>query len=346
MNGRVALILSVLALLAAVPGTLRAEEPLIVTTYPSLSGERIYIVEEGDTLWDISEQFFEDPHYWPVMWAFNPQITNPHWIYPGDYVVIFPKNLTEQGAVLVWANSRYNDKAKDISLEVRSLGFISDRDFRESGKIVWSREERDMLGQYDEIYVEFYIPKKIMQGEEFTVYRKEGKVEHPVTGDLLGWKVRHLGKARVLGVEKAYAKALLLTTYQEIGRGDMFTDIFNHQTRLSPTANKVDLEASIVLSMEDDHELGESSYVFLDKGRNDGVQEGNRFVVLERGDGRYELDDDDLADLPWEVVGEIMIVEPYDGTSLGVITRSIKELSIGQRCEMRKGYGEEPQTEQ
>jgi hypothetical protein len=346
MNRRVALVLSVLALWAAVPGQLLAEEPLIVSTYPSLSGERIYIVEEGDTLWDISEQFFEDPHYWPVMWAFNPQITNPHWIYPGDYVVIFPKNLTEKGAVLVWAESRYNEKAKDISLEVRSLGFISDRDFRESGKIVWSREERDMLGQYDEIYVEFYIPKKIMRGEEFTVYHKEGKVKHPITGEMLGWKVRHLGKAKVLGVEKAYAKALLLTTYQEIERGDMFTDVFDHQTRLSPKANKVDLDSSIVLSMEDDHELGENSYVFLDKGRNDGVQAGNRFVVLEKGDGRFELDEDELADLPWEVVGEIMIVEPYDGTSLGVITRSIKELSIGQRCEMRKGYGEEPVVEQ
>jgi hypothetical protein len=255
-------------------------------------------------------------------------------------VVIFPTNLTAQGAVLVWAESRYNEKPKDISLEVRSTGFISDRDFRESGRIVWSREERDMLGQYDEVYVEFYIPKKITRGEEFTIYRKEGEVEHPETGDTLGWKVRHLGKAKVLGLEKNFAKALLLTTYQEIERGDMFTDIFDHQARLSPKPNKVDLEGSIVLSMEDDHELGENAYVFVDKGRNDGVQAGNRFVVLDRGDGRHELDDDELAELPWEIVGEIMVVEPYDGTSLGVITRSIKELRIGQRCEMRKGYGE------
>lgn len=53
-------------------------EPDIVTTYPAITGERIYIVEEGDTLWDICNQFFDDPHFWPTLWAFNPQITNPH----------------------------------------------------------------------------------------------------------------------------------------------------------------------------------------------------------------------------------------------------------------------------
>lgn len=343
------------------------DEPLIVSTYPSITGERIYIVEQGDTLWDISELFFEDPHFWPTLWAFNPQITNPHWIYPGDYVVLFPKTLTERGGAIVWSQSRYTEKPKDIQIEARSKGFISDRKFKESGKIIFSREERDYLAQYDEIYVEFYIPKKIKQGEEFTIYRKEGDVKHPLDKKVAGYQVRHLGVAKVLGVEKRFVKALLLKTYEEIQRGDMLTDIFTHQFRVQPKANATEIEGVILSAFEEVGNLGENEYVFLDKGRQDGVEPGNRFVVTIRGDGRQghgvaarsdvvakksafdfgEDEDaplrppprDDQMDLPWEVIGEIMVVEPYDNTSLGVVTRSIQELEIGQRCIMRKGYG-------
>ena len=345
------------------------DEPLIVSTYPSITGERIYIVEDGDTLWDISELFFDDPHFWPTLWAFNPQITNPHWIYPGDYVVLFPKVLIERGGAIVWSRSRYTEKPKDIQIEARSKGFISDRKFKESGKIVFSREERDLLAQFDEIYVEFYIPKKIKQGEEFTIYRREGEITHPVTKKTVGYKVRHLGVAKVLGVEKRFVKGLLLNTYEEIQRGDMLTDIFTHKFRVHPVANRSDQEGIILAAFEQVDNLGENEYVFIDKGRQDGVEAGNRFVVTEKGDGRkghgaatrsdlakergafdYGEDEDaplrppprdEQADLPWEIIGEIMIVEPYDNTSLGLITRSIKELEVGQRCIMRKGYGAE-----
>ncbi|MBM4370944.1 MAG: LysM peptidoglycan-binding domain-containing protein [Deltaproteobacteria bacterium] len=355
-----------LLILGAAPAA-GQDDPDIVSTYPSITGERIYIVEEGDTLWGIAELFFDDPHFWPTLWAFNPQITNPHWIYPGDYVVLFPKMLTEGGGVIVWAQSRYTEKPKDTQIEARSKGFISDRKFKESGKIVFSREERDYLAQYDEIYAEFYIPKKIRKGEEFTIYRREGEIEHPVTGKLVGYKVRHLGVARVLGVEKRYVKALLLRTYEEIQRGDMLTDIFAHQFRVQPVPNRVDLEGIILDAFENVDDFGESEYVFVDKGRQDGVEAGNRFVVTEKGDGRkghgtvlrsdvveerssFDFGDDedaplrppprdDQEDLPWEAIGELMVVEPYDANSLCVVTRSIKELRAGQRCEMRKSYG-------
>ncbi|MFH1531171.1 MAG: LysM domain-containing protein [Pseudomonadota bacterium] len=361
-------ILATMFLLTMAAGPARADdEPDIVSTYPSITGERIYIVEQGDTLWDISDLFFDDPHFWPTLWAFNPQITNPHWIYPGDYVVLFPKTLTEGGAAIVWSQSRYTEKPKDIQIEARSKGFISDRKFKESGKIIFSREERDYLAQYDEIYVEFYIPKKIKAGEEFTIYRKEGDVRHPVDDKIAGYQVRHLGVAKVLGVEKRFVKALLLKTYEEIQRGDMLTDIFTHQFRVQPKVNRTRIEGIILSAFEEVGNLGENEYVFLDKGRQDGVEAGNRFVVTEKGDGRKghgvaarsdvaaernaldfgEDEDaplrppprDDQMDLPWEVIGEIMVIEPYDNTSLGVITRSIKELEIGQRCVMRKGYG-------
>ena len=52
------------------------------------SGQRvvpeIYTVRRGDTLWDITGRYYGNPWYWPRVWSYNPEVTNPHWIYPLD----------------------------------------------------------------------------------------------------------------------------------------------------------------------------------------------------------------------------------------------------------------------
>src|ERR1700682_4166106 len=49
-----------------------------------------YVIVKGDTLWDLSQKFLNNPWYWPKIWSLNPSIENPHWIYPGNRLRIVP----------------------------------------------------------------------------------------------------------------------------------------------------------------------------------------------------------------------------------------------------------------
>ena len=62
-------------------------------------GKDVHIVSEGDTLWDISDHYFGDPWHWPELWSYNPEITNPHWIYPLDQIRLSGDAMTPEQAV-------------------------------------------------------------------------------------------------------------------------------------------------------------------------------------------------------------------------------------------------------
>src|SRR5215813_5694771 len=51
---------------------------------------QVHSVVRGDTLWDLSQTYLGSPWYWPKVWSYNPEIANPHWIYPGNRVRFFP----------------------------------------------------------------------------------------------------------------------------------------------------------------------------------------------------------------------------------------------------------------
>ncbi len=321
--------------------------PSIITKNPTYG--RLYVVQDGDTLWDIAEIFFYEPWYWPTLWSYNPQITNPHWIYPGDLLQLQAPPRPGQTSTIVWSDSRYTKRKVDLEVLARYVGYLPDRQFKESGQIAHARESHDTLAEYDEVYIEFGEDTNVKVGERFTIYRYEGELEHPdgdwenaEGDDLVGHKIRHLGIAKVLNADKKFVKALILKSYEEITRGDLVTTIFPHSWLVAPVTNDVELEATLVDYHMPTIFVGGLMYVYIDKGRNDGLRRGNRFLIQRRGDGLWiedgDVDEDDAEDFPWENLGEVMVVEAFEQTSLGVVTRSISELSRGERLFMKAGY--------
>jgi hypothetical protein len=299
------------------------------------------VAEEGDNLWDIAERFFRDPWYWPTLWSFNPHITNPNWIFPGDLVYLVPpKPAPKEEGPLAIQVSRYNPKPQGEAALGRRIGFISEEDYEGSGIIEKAREEWHMLSETDEIYVRFSTAKRIKAGDQFLVYRVEQEIEHPETGDTLGYRVRYLGVAQTVSTETGLAKAVFLQTWEEVRRTDRLGPYAPIQRLVPPVRNAVALTGTVVDSFNDVAMIGEYHYVLIDRGANDGVTLGNRFLVRERGDGIEDEnpDADEREDFPIETYGEILVVDVRETTSLGIVTYARREFKVGAPCDMLAGY--------
>ena len=319
-------------------------EPLIVTDDSRGRPPGTYVVVRGDTLWGLSEQVFGDGHYWPTLWSYNPQITNPHWIYPGDLVYLKPRLKTRTEKTVVFAKSRFSEAPRLVEVLARYKGFVTQRQYKESGRIAASREEKEMLGEFDEVYLEFSIPKRILPGEEYTIYRPLKQITNPADGKPMGQLIQHIGVVRVLSVDsrkgkqKQYLKALILESYEEVGRGDRLTKrVWSRETVL-PVENKISLWSRVLAHFRDVSMLGEYDYVVVDKGFKHKLRRGNRLILRLRGDGLRDIETANDKRYPWENFGEVMIIEPFESTSLGIVIRSIKEVGDGDVLEMLRGY--------
>jgi hypothetical protein len=115
-----------------------------------------------------------------------------------------------------------------------------------------------------------------------------------------------------------------------------------HLKAVDRRPNKVQLDAFLLGMIRGGQMIGATELIFVDKGRKHGVEEGNLFYVIRRGDGNRPIMErigaDQDARFPKEVVAEIIVVEVRDETATGWVTRSTKEIKAGDRMEMRKGY--------
>ncbi|MGF1511955.1 MAG: LysM peptidoglycan-binding domain-containing protein [Myxococcota bacterium] len=309
-------------------------------------------VQPGDTLWDLSTQYLNNPWYWPKVWSYNPQLTNPHWIYPGNEVRFYPGDENLPTAVDV-ATESFDDSDLLIPGElspddlVRSsgpigsavpdsiwsayIGYIGSDSQRFTGQVVGSFSEAVQLDDYDIIYLQMRGP--VSGGDELAVYRRLREINHPVTGQFMGYAVAVIGQVRVRDSTPTVTSGIISRTFRPIERGDYVGPFpANWGQRVDPTPNQAETNGYIVETTEDLLVLvGEHHYVYIDRGRRDGVQIGNRFQVIQRGDGFTR----DVNGFPYEEVGTVMVIDVQETGSTGLVVESVRSLSVGDRIAMR-----------
>jgi len=329
----------------------------------SAPGE-VHAVQEGDTLWDLSQRYLGSPWYWPKVWSYNPEIANPHWIYPGNQVRFFgggeevPARVgtemgDDQGEVAAPTELSGGDMVTvtgkigyDVSTArpVTTQGFVTQRELDAAGRIEGSSSGALMLSFPDTAYVRFKQKGSIKVGDRYVVYHTTQEINHPVTKKKLGYLTDFLGTMRVVRVSENVVTAQVVDTWDGMERGDLVGPVGERLTeRVAPTPNTKALEATVITALVPYLTLlGEHHTVVVDRGSADGVQLGNTFTILRQGDPSLQVLGQEAKPLtakekryPWENVGSCMVTEVKERTSNCLMLRSLEELLPGDRAVMR-----------
>jgi hypothetical protein len=346
-----------------------------------------YTVRPGDTLWDLSGRFLNNPWYWPKIWSYNPEIANPHWIEPGNVLKFFPSAEEAPGrvepldaAAAVAAAPEPEDEAESRSAPVleafsraelnapipesdavavvgpykigyvapkqlmaRHDTFVTPAELDASGAIKAAFDEKLMLTPLDHAYATFKTAAPVQKGEVYMIYRTERPIVHPVTKELFGYQSVVIGAAKVVAVDDKAATIVITSASDGIERGALLGPWTEKPFR--PVARKQngrDVEGLIIASPVGVlTQFAEHQVVFVDRGRADGVEEGNLLNVVRSGDLAHRDPNTVPHDpsLPKETVGDLLVIDAREHASAALVVRSLTELLIGDRVEMRSAVG-------
>ena len=313
----------------------------------------VHTVRRGDTLWDISWFYFNNPWEWPRVWSYNPEITNPHWIYPGDQVRLYEGGQApatagtgNQGGGAAGPDQPVAARPQtgEGFFELRQLAFVSDEELKLAITVDGSPEEKMLLAAGDEVYLAYPKQRPPRVGQRYAVYQERKKVVHPESGKSVGAYVKIVGEVEVISVKQdKRARAVILDSVDVIERGQRVGPLQRQFKNVDPTLAEVDLEGTIVADISAEQLIGARQVVVLDRGKESGVKVGNKLHVVRRGDAyqkvmgpRTNIGKNDTR-YPARSIGEVMVVQTGKKNSIAVVTRSDKEFGVGDRVLMVRG---------
>lgn len=326
----------------------------------------VHTVVKGDTLWDLSQTYLGNAWYWPKVWSNNPEIANPHWIYPGNKVKFAstgdeaPSRVEvgdappdsssgesgpdsdgvsseDTGGVQVSGRIGYGGPP---SMRLMTSGFVTPQEIQAAGKITGSFSEGEMLTVPDTIYLNFPNKAQAKLGDRYLIFRSAGEVKHPAKQGTQGHLTLVLGVARVTKLEGEMVSARIERAFQEINRGDLVGPYGEELVRdVTPKPNEKQLSGYILTTLTPYLTIyGEQHVVVIDLGRADGVQTGNTFSVIRQGEGGGKFVNPAKGQdkrYPVETVASCVAVEVKEKASTCLLLHSMRELVAGDRIEMR-----------
>jgi chemotaxis protein MotB len=185
---------------------------------------------------------------------------------------------------------------------------------------------RMLVGGTQRLYLKIKPGSEVVAGDLLTVYRRQHKVFHPVTRQYLGELIHQLGVVKVVAIEGQFVQGQLVASFAPIGPGDMLTRFVppTVESRSDSAQAAADVHGIIVDFPANRTLVGQMHVVYLDRGRNEGLQVGDYFEIYRVGGG-----------LPRRIIGEVKVLALEDSTSTVLVTKAIAPLLIGDRVGMR-----------
>jgi hypothetical protein len=278
----------------------------------------LYQVKAGDTLWDIAGLYLQHPWLWPRLWKLNPQVNNPHLIYPGDELhlqfdadgqPILTLNsqrvaATTSGVTQVQSNTaaagaiKLTPKIRRLAKTdkaVPSVSLAGIEPFLSEEQLVSEDQLESLpyvLGGKDNVKNAvsghlLYVQGELDQTQRYGIYRQGEVYEDPQSGDVLGYEAVLLAEAKVLPPamvdEQQISRIEVQKSRREVKQGDRLLPM--PQQSVYPDFFQLQspetlVSGVIVDSASEWREFAKGEIVLLNQGQNAQLQPGHLLGIF------------------------------------------------------------------
>jgi hypothetical protein len=334
---------ALVALAIAVPAT--GQQGIDRSVIPvSPDAPSTYVVQPGDTLWDISAKFLTDPWYWPEIWHINPQVENPHLIYPGDTLALTWVDGQPRVTVAQGGATRLSPRVREhpLSEAIHAIPYdhiaafmqrpavLSEEQVRGAPYVAHGRDHRLVSAAGQEVYVRRLGSAAL--GSRYSVYHVGDELKDPDDGDVLGYQGLFTGEAD-LKRSGDPSTMLIVDSARETLDGDILVpSAGDPKMDFIPRAPKSKVEGTIMSVIDDRTVVAGYDVVIINRGTRHGLEPGHVLTVWEAGEEVRDITphpESRTVQLPDERNGIAMVFKSYDRMSYGLMMASDREVHVG-----------------
>ncbi len=316
------------------PAIVRVSEP--VPLAPGAPDE--YVVQVGDTLWDIASTFLKDPWFWPEIWYINPKIANPHLIYPGDVLGMVTIDGEPRITNIRASTYRMSPQARVTPLDeaVTSIPFEAISAFLSDGLVlerrqaerlpylVGTRGDHMIAAAGNEVYVRGLNDD--VAGTRYSIIEIGDKLVDPDNNRTIGYKAIQIGEG-TMRRRGDPATVALTQTIREAKHGDRFISTEQDvPLNFYPKAPAREIDGRIISVVDGVTQIGQYQVVVINRGASDGLAVGDVLSVYQAGERVRDYVSGGSVRLPDEEAGTVMMFKIYDDIAFGLVMEATQAL--------------------
>ncbi|HEY0748758.1 MAG TPA: LysM peptidoglycan-binding domain-containing protein [Steroidobacteraceae bacterium] len=316
-----------------------------------------YVVKKGDTLWGVAKVFLRDPWYWPEIWQVNPQIKNPHLIYPGDTLrLVFidgqPRVVMLQRGDAARVEPRVRSQPLESAITTipyatvaafMSKPSVLDRDqIKHAPYLLATRDLHVVMSEGDTLYARgFANPAEL--GTHYNVIRVGDALIDPDDHRVLGYDGIFTGSGHVTRQGDPTTLVMTESTRESRAGDKLIAGGVDVPLDFIPSAPRSMTNGRIIAVSDGVTVIGQYEVVVVNRGARDGLAPGNVLGVFDTGPvvrdtdkkGFFNLDTlgAKKVRLPSERTGTFMVFKTFDNISYGLIMEATNMIRVGDKVQ-------------